>query len=127
MSRDRVTRAALLVVVLAGCGGIGDAQKRLRTAIDAKQDTLDACYAKSLGRDAGGKGSMELLLHVAGDGGQVDSVKITSSDLADPKLEKCVKSTLKAVQLDPAPASAFDIEYTLEFGPETADSKSSAD
>ncbi len=111
-------RRLLCSIGLVACGGVGDAQLRLRTAVNAKQDKLDACYTRSLTRDADGKGAMQLLLHVNQSDGVVDPVTVTSSEITDPKLAKCVRAALSAVQLSPAPGQDLDVAYTLEFGPE---------
>jgi hypothetical protein len=113
-----IGRLAMLGLLVVGCGGIGDAQKRLRTAIDANQDRLDTCYAKSLERDAEGKGSMVLVLRVT-DTGELEEVTVNSSEVTDRKLEKCVKAALMKVKLEPAPDGAFEVEYTFDFTPES--------
>lgn len=87
-------RRLLCSIGLVACGGVGDAQLRLRTAVNAKQDKLDACYTRSLTRDADGKGAMQLLLHVNQSDGVVDPVTVTSSEITDPKLAKCVRAAL---------------------------------
>lgn len=107
----------LIGVALAGCGGIGDSQKRLRTAVDARQPTLDECYGATLARDATAQGTMEVSLHVTESGGTVDQVKITRSEVADPTLQECVKSALVGVQLAPAPKANLEVAYTLTFAP----------
>ena len=114
----------LLVLALSGCvPDLAAAKKTLRTAVEDQQEDLDACYATSLERDADAKGAMAVMLHVASADGRVERVAIARSDLADPKLEKCVKSALVKVRVKPAPAADFDIDYTLQFGEGDADDK----
>ena len=45
--------AALLSLsgLAVGCGGVGTAQADLRSAIDARQSTMDECYREALTRD----------------------------------------------------------------------------
>lgn len=117
MSALRLTLAGALVAAVAaaaGCG-IGDAQTRLRTAVDAKQPTLDDCYADALQRDRTLGGSMALTLHVSEDSGEVTRVEITSPGVDDPQLQECVKTVLTGVDLDPPPKSNLEVEYTLRF------------
>lgn len=113
------TLAALGIasLVAAGCGGIGDAQKRVRTAVDAQQPTLNECYGAMLARDATAAGSMELTLRVGESGGRVETVNIKRSDLTDPELQTCVKQALAGVSIQPAPKANLDIGYTLTFTP----------
>jgi hypothetical protein len=106
--------SVVLIVVLGACGGgIGDAQTRLRTAIEARQDNLDGCYGDTLEHMPAAAGKIGLLIHVKQ--GQVSDVDVTATEIEDVKLVKCVKSTLKKVALDPPPKSDFEVEYTLRF------------
>lgn len=110
-------KRVMIVLAIAGCGGgIGNGQARLRTAIDAKQDSLDGCYGEGLERSAEAQGTMQLLVHVLG--GRI-GVDVKSSEIEDPKLEKCVKAALEKVKLSPAPDANFEVEYTVQFKPES--------
>lgn len=108
--------AALLAALfmLGGCG-IGNAQTRLRTAVDAQKPTLDDCYASALQRDRTLSGVMQLMLHVDEDSGAVTQVEITSPGVQDPELQQCVKTVLAGVKLDPPPKANLQVEYTLRF------------
>ena len=106
-----------LVAALVGCGGIGDAQKHVRTAVDAKQPSLNECYATTLAHDASAHGQMQLMLHVAESGGRIDGVEIKQSDLSDQDLQACIKSALVGVEIAPAPKANLEIEYTMTFTP----------
>ena len=110
----------LLLAMLSGCvPDLAAAQKHLRSAIDAKEDDLASCYGAAVARDKDAAGVMKLVLHVVPDDGRVESVTVSASDLSDAKLEKCVKGTLVKVRVKPAPPSAFDIDYKLQFGEAT--------
>jgi hypothetical protein len=104
-----------LAVLSAGCG-IGDAQTRLRTAIDAKKPTLDECYGTALTRDKTTAGEMRLFVNVDETSGVVNQVEISSGP-KDPMLTKCIESALAGVKLEPAPAANLKVEYTLRFTP----------
>ena len=118
----------LLALALAGCvPDLVAAKKALRTGIEDQQEDLDACYTSSLERDADGKGEMAVVLHVASGDGRVEQVKVASTDLADPKLEKCVKAALVKVRVKPVPAADFDIDYKLQFGDAETKKKSTTD
>lgn len=115
-----MTRLTTVVttLALAACGGgVGDAQKRLRTAIEAKQDALDDCYEKTLERDTEVKGNLMVVLKVAKGGGGVSSA-VTGGKVKDGKLVKCVQGTLDAIKLKPAPGANMEVTYTLAFAPE---------
>jgi translation initiation factor 2 gamma subunit (eIF-2gamma) len=115
-----MTRMRALVVIataLAACGGggVGDAQKRLRTAVDAKQDMLDDCYEKTLARDAEAKGDVQVLFKVS-NGGDVKS-EVKGGKL-DGKLLKCVQKALDEIKLSPGPGANMEVTYDVTFEPE---------
>jgi hypothetical protein len=117
MSPTRNATAAALVAalcMLGGCG-IGNAQTRLRTAVDAQQPTLDDCYADALQRDRTLSGVMQLVLHVDEGSGRITKVDITDPGLQDVQLQECVKTVLTGVALDPPPKANLEVEYTLQF------------
>lgn len=108
----------ITLATLAACGGgIGDSQKRLRTAIEAKQDALDDCYEKSLTRSAETAGNLNMLVKVAKKSGTI-SAKAAGGKISDTKLVKCVETALDAVKLAPAPKSNMEVTYTFAFAPE---------
>ena|SRR5438132_9753926 len=112
------TRFAPLALVLVACGGsLGDGQKRLRTAVEAKQEMLDDCYETTLARSAEVKGELRVVLKVAKDGGAVRS-QAAGGKVGDAKLVKCVQNALDAIQLSPAPGANMEVTYTLIFAPE---------
>jgi hypothetical protein len=108
-----VKRAAIALVLACGGGGVGNAPKLLRSAIEAKQDSLDGCYGNTLEKSADAAGKMSLLIKVKG--GAIVDVDIKSSEIEDPKLDKCIKTTIKKVKLEGASDADFDIEYTVQF------------
>jgi hypothetical protein len=106
---------ASILVLAAACGGgdLGNAPKRLRTAIEAQQDMLNTCYGKTVARSADAAGKMALVIKV--QGGQVTEVNVTSSEIDDAKLGKCITGAIKKVQLDPPAGADFDVDYTVQF------------
>jgi hypothetical protein len=91
-----VNRLGLGVLVaafgLSGCAA-QDTQRRLRTAVDARQASLDDCYAKALNHDRTVEGWMRLWVHVPENDHRVDSVEIErNTKLADKRLNKCVRA-----------------------------------
>lgn len=115
--RTILCSAALLG--LSACGGIGNAQKNLRSAVDTKKPTLDDCYAQALTRDAKFAGSMTVKLTVGEKSGAVDKVDIVDPGFADNDLQSCVQGALAGVSIDPKPAANLEVEYTLNFAPTT--------
>jgi hypothetical protein len=110
--------ALITIASLAACGGgIGDAQKRLRTAIEAKQDALDDCYEKSLARNAETAGNLNLVVKVAKKKGTV-SASAAGGKIGDEKLVQCVETAIDSVKLSPAPKSNMEVSYTVAFAPE---------
>ena len=106
----------LLVPVFAGCG-LGAAQTELRTAIDAKQDALSACYADALGRNGDAAGTLQGWVHVEDKEGKVDTVEFDQADIDDPAFQGCVQSSLTGIQLAAPPAANMKVEYTFQFSP----------
>jgi hypothetical protein len=105
------------LLLLGGCKSIGDSQKRLRTAVEGKQPTLDNCYAAALSKNAAAAGSMQVTLHVTEAGGRIDDVKIGRSAISDTELHGCVRDALIGLQITPAPKASLQVEYVLEFAP----------
>jgi hypothetical protein len=116
-----MTRFAWMVLALSvlgiGCG-IGDAQQRLRTAVDEKRGELSACYAGALQRDRNAGGEMRVWLEVDNEGGDVDNVEVSSTPIDDPGFGMCVDGVLRSVQLAEAPKANLRVEYSLMFTPE---------
>ena len=118
-----MTRAlsSLLVLAiaagLAGCG-IGDSQAQLRSAIDAKNQELDQCYAGALARDRDAAGSLSAYVHVDHAEGRVNQVEFTGGDGRDPSLESCISDSLTRVQLTEPPAANLKVAYTFQLTPE---------
>lgn len=109
-----------LVLALAGlttgCGA-GDSQAQLRSAIDAKQNELDSCYAKALERNRDTSGSAKVWVNVEKSTGQVKSVELQESQVADQALFVCVENELTTIQLEKAPKVNLKVDYTLQFRP----------
>jgi hypothetical protein len=115
------TRNAILValgaaVLATGCG-IGDAQSRLRSAVDAQKPAFDQCYATALERDEKEAGSLEMWVHVDKQTGQLHQVEVSDTSLQDEQLKSCVESALTTVQMDPPPKANLKVEYILQFRP----------
>lgn len=108
---------AALLAAAAGCGGIGNAQKQLRSAVDAKKPTLDQCYGAALQRNKETVGDMDLVIHVAEKTGQVEKVDVVRDGVGDGELSQCVQSALVGIGVDPKPKANLEISYTLQFTP----------
>ena len=107
---------AALGAMVSGCG-IGDAQARLRTAIDAKKPTLDECYRVSLVAHKHVAGEMQLAIHVVEATGLADAIEVKSSTVKDAALHKCVETALVGTKLEPTPNANLKVDYTLRFAP----------
>jgi hypothetical protein len=105
-------------VLASGCG-IGNAQARLRSAIDARKPSLDQCYAATLERDKGAAGDMRMWVSVDKRSGAVEKVEVLESAIDDPTLGQCVQDTVGQVKMDPKPKRGLKVEYTLRFSPST--------
>jgi hypothetical protein len=116
-TRVLMAAAPLALSLLAGGCGIGNAQTRLRTAIDASKPGLDQCYGSALERDRDAAGDMLLLVHVEEKTGRVAQVKVAKTAIQDAGLHQCVQSALEGVTLDPKPKANLKVEYTLRFAP----------
>jgi hypothetical protein len=112
-------RIALGLIVLAACG-YENSQLRLRSAVDAQRGSFDQCYADALADDARTSGTMRMLLHVPHNGnGQIQRVDFDpKSQLAEPRLQDCVRRVLLGVPIGQGPIqNDLVVEYTLDFQP----------
>ena len=118
-----MTKTTSIMISLAGalalsaCGGIGSAQKNLRSAVDAKQPTLDGCYGTALERSNEASGEMQLNLHVAEKSGRIERVEVLDAGFADGELQSCVENALVGIVISPKPAAGLKVEYQLVFNP----------
>jgi len=111
---SRIIGSALLLT--SGCG-IGDAQPRLRTAVDAKQAEMDQCYTRALAEDQSIEGQVEATLHVEGSTGYVEQVDFADGQVADPQLRACLTNVLQGVTLEDAPRKKLEVTYTFQLVP----------
>ena len=109
--------AFALAFAISGCG-IGDAQTQLRSAIDAKNQELDQCYAAALTRDRDAAGALSAYVHVETAEGRVNEVEFTGGDVQDAALESCITDSLTQVRLSEPPAANLKVEYTFQLSPE---------
>lgn len=109
-----VVLVCLSLVASAGCGRITPSRRNLRTAVEAKRPELDACYAQTIGRQAGAQGGLVLWVEVDSDSGRVSNVEVERSEVPDEGLGQCVASTLQTIQIEPPPL-AMRVHYTLQF------------
>lgn len=116
MSKYQAIAIGLVLAALTGCG-VGDAQTNLRSAVDAKQNELDACYAKALERDRNTAGQAKVWITVEKSTGQVKSVEQHESQVHDEMLFSCVENELTTIQLEDAPKVNLKVDYTLQFRP----------
>ena len=109
-------RAMLIISALAltACG-IGDAQPRLRTAVDAKQAELNTCYTTALTRDPTIGGEVEATLHVEGSTGHVQQVEFGEGQVTDPQLRTCLANVIQGVTLPDAPKKKLEVRYTFRL------------
>jgi hypothetical protein len=111
MIRLTLTMVAALAFV-AGCG-IGDAQQRLRSAVDAKQDELDRCYTTALTRNENIGGEVDATLVV--DEGQITEVDYGGGQVTDPQLRGCMADVLRGVRLEEPPKPQLRVDYTFRL------------
>jgi hypothetical protein len=102
---------------LVGCG-IGDAQLHLRSAVDAKQAELSACYAQALARNTNAAGDVQVWVHVESVEGRVHTLQFAQSAIQDEALQTCVRSVLTQVRLSVPPAADLQVAYVFRFTPQ---------
>lgn len=102
--------------LVAGCGA-GESQAMLRTAVDAKSQELNQCYATALARDREIAGIIEADLVVDNFEGRVTRIEFTGGDAHDAALESCMSDALTQVQIAEPPVSNLRAEYTFELTP----------
>lgn len=100
-----------------GCGGVGTAQADLRSAIDARQATLNECYREALTRDESLTGDLQLRVAMAKGATSISGLEVTHSNVDDPILVECVTGALEGLSIDEAPKSALTVDYTVRFSP----------
>lgn len=100
-----------------GCGGVGTAQADLRSAIDARQTTLNECYREALVRDESITGDLQLRVAMAKSATTISGIEVTGSNVDDPILVECVTAALEGLSIDEAPKSALTVDYTVRFTP----------
>jgi hypothetical protein len=113
-----VSRVALGLLLACGCA-VSNPQQRLRTAVDARQASLDDCYAKVLGHDRNAEGTMKLWVHVPENARRVDQVEIEKTKLSDKRLNRCVRAALLNVDIGESTETDVKVQYTLAFEPDT--------
>lgn len=107
---------ALASAAATGCG-IGEAQTRLRTAVDAKQQELGQCYGEALARNPQAGGTIQAWINLDSDSGRIESVEYTGGDFRDEAMLSCMTSTLQTVQLMQAPKANLRVEYAFHLTP----------
>ena len=106
-----------LAVALCGCAA-SNSQQRLRTAVDARQASLDDCYARALAHDRTADGAMKVWLHIPQNADRVDAVEIESSKIASKRLDRCVRAALLNLDIGEVADSELKVQYTLAFQPD---------
>jgi len=112
-----MTRTLLIIggaIALCACG-IGDAQPRLRTAVDAKRAEMNSCYTTALSRDESIGGEVEATLHVEGSTGHLAQVEFGEGQVTDPQLRSCLSNVLQSVTLSDAPKKKLEVSYTFRL------------
>ena len=118
MNAKYVAMAGAVALAVAGaCGGVGNSQQHLRTAVDAQRPTLDECYGEALARDETVAGEMALVLHVDKKDGLIEDVQVGQSGIHDAALQECVESSLVGLTLEERPKVDLEVSYTFEFVP----------
>jgi hypothetical protein len=112
---NRVTLIIGCALSFASACGIGDAQPRLRTAVDAKQAEMDRCYTTALAADQSIEGQVEATLHVEGSTGHVEQVEFGEGQVTDPQLRACLTNVLQGVTLADAPRKKLEVKYTFQL------------
>jgi hypothetical protein len=115
MTPKLVVASLALAAGLAGCGGVGTAQADLRSAIDARQSTLNECYREALTRDETLDGDLSLRVSLAKSETTISGLEVTHSNIDDAELVSCIEQALAGLSIDEAPKSALTVDYTMQF------------
>ena len=112
----------LVVLVLAaacsvclGCGLVGQTQRKLRAAVDARKEPLTACYRALVARQPDATGSMRLRLDVRHEQRRVTESVVVRAQPDEPRFVSCVTKVLRRIELSEAPTSNLAVEYTFSF------------
>lgn len=117
LSMKRTWSIGIAALALGSACGIGDAQQRLRSAVDAKQGELDQCYTAALARDESIQGRLDATVHVDRTQSRVETVEFTGGEVTEPELQRCFSDVLTDVQLEEAPAADLRVGYTFRLAP----------
>ena len=121
MNQARIFGILAIAASLAlGACGVGDAQSHLRTAVDARQASLNECYRQALERSEETSGVMHVRLHMPKGANAVEQVEVMDSNLGDEALEQCVVGALDGVRIDEAPKANMAVDYTFRFSPSSS-------
>ena len=107
---------ATLFTLSSGCGSTSNPQVRIRSAVNAQNSALSACYADALANDPDVEGDIQVALTVDEEG-QVDDVNVGDTNIVDEEMPICVASALSDIEMSRPPEAAARISYTLRFTP----------
>jgi len=109
-----LSSVGLILAVASGCS-IGDAQTRLRSAVDEKYNEYNRCYAEALVRDENTAGQLDAVLYVDKVTGAITNVEFDSGAVSDPELQRCLTSALGAVDVEGDLKRDLVVSYTFEL------------
>lgn len=111
-------------IFAAGCAvGTDASQTRLRTTIEARQDSLHRCYAQALVNDPDMEGTMRTVVRVSSGSDKIDMVEPSGeSQVTNPKLHgplhRCMQRVLLGAKIGATPiGDDLFIEYAFHFVP----------
>jgi hypothetical protein len=109
-----LSSVGLTLALASGCS-IGDAQTRLRSAVDEKYNEYNECYAQALVRDENTAGQLDAVLYVDKVTGAISKVEFNPGSVTDPELERCLTAALGAVDVEGDLKRDMQVSYTFEL------------
>ena len=117
---DVVVSQAAVAAVEAVSAGSSYQQSRsadeIRRVMDGNKGAIYSVYNRALRKNPTLEGSFGFAM-VIEPSGQISSIKLLNSDLADPTLEKRLLSRIRMIQFDQADVGVTEVNYSFDFLP----------
>ena len=110
--------AFAMIALTPACGGSlsqvvkNDLEKQLALT----HEPIAACYAKALEKNEKLTGKLLVKFKVNEGSKAPTQIEVSSSDVKDPELDKCIMLEAQDLRLSEAPDITIAVTYPLEFG-----------
>lgn len=117
-SSAKFLMVATAATFLGACAGSGF-DKAVRSDVEARmsgaQPKLTACYVDALKRNRKAQGTVVVEFVAKANSGKFEDVRVVSSDLADPELDKCVAAEVASLVLEKPVKNQVAVHFPVVF------------